>query len=147
MLHSVHIHHPIRAVSAALARGFREWFPDLDGASPPAGGQRVVEIGIQKKLSVEFGEPVAAGSWTEVPISWKAASVHELFPIMTGKVEVAPVDGRNTQLTVCGTYQPPLDRLGKYLDDALMHKVAEATVKDLAESLALGIETLVRSDG
>ena len=146
MIHSVHIHHPILAVSLALASGFREWFPDPARTSPATGGSRVIEVGIQKKIAVEFGEPVVAGSWTEVPISWKATSVHELFPVMTGKIEVAPVDRRTTQLTVCGIYQPPLDRLGKYLDDAFMRSEAEAAVRDLAQSLAERLETRVRSE-
>ena len=64
---------------------------------------------------------------------------------MTGKVELAPVDSRTTRLTVCGMYRAPLGGLGEFLDDALMHKVAEATVKDLAESIAERLDALVRS--
>jgi hypothetical protein len=109
-------------------------------------GPQVAGIGIRKKVAIEFGEPVAAGSWTEVPVSWRARSVPQLFPVMTGKIELAPVDSRSTKLTVCGMYQPPLGSLGEYLDDALMHKVAEATVRDLAESIAERLEALVRSE-
>jgi hypothetical protein len=144
--HSVHIDSPILAVSVALARGPGEWFPRLEEPSQAAVGPLVAGIGIRKKVDVEFGEPVAAGSWTEVPVSWRARSVPRLFPVMTGKIELAPVDSRNTKLTVCGMYQPPLGSLGKHLDDGLMHKVAEATVRDLAESIAGRLETLVRSE-
>jgi hypothetical protein len=146
VLHSVHINSPILDVSLALAKGSSEWFPRLDETSLAEVGPQVAGIGIRKKVAVEFGEPIAAGSWTEVPVSWRATSVGELFPLMTGKIELAPVDSRVTRLTVCGMYQPPLGRLGKYLDDALMHKVAEATVKDLAESIAQRLAILVRSE-
>jgi hypothetical protein len=108
-------------------------------------GPKVAGIGIRKKVDVEFGEPVTAGSWTEIPVSWHARSVPQLFPVMTGKIELAPVDGRNTRLTVCGMYRAPLGDLGEFLDDALMHKVAEATVKDLAESIGERLEALARS--
>jgi hypothetical protein len=134
------------AVSVALARGSSEWFPRLEEPSLAAVGPRIAGIGIRKKVAIEFGEPVAAGSWTEVPISWQATTVRELFPLMTGKIELAPADSRTTRLTVCGMYQPPLGSLGKHLDDAVMHKVAEATVRDLAESIAKRLETLVRSE-
>ena len=87
-------------------------------------------------MVIEVGAPLAAGSWTEVPITWSATYIQRLFPVMTGKVELAPVDARVTRLTVCGMYQPPLGRLGKHFDDALMHRVAGATVKELAESIA-----------
>ena len=55
---------------------------------------------------------------------------------MTGKVELAPVDAGVTRLTVCGMYEPPFGSLGKHLDDALMHRIAEATVRELADSIA-----------
>jgi predicted RNA methylase len=60
---------------------------------------------------------------------------------MTGTVELAPVDARVTRLTVCGMYEPPFGRLGKHLDDAVMHKFAEATVRELAGSIAKRLET------
>ena len=143
--HSVHIDSPISAVSSALARGAREWFPRHEEPILAAVGPRVAGVGIRKKVAIEFGEPMTAGSWTEVPISWKATTLHKLFPVMTGKVELAPVDSRNTRLTVSGMYEAPLGRLGKHLDDALMHKVADATVKDLAESISERLQGLVRS--
>jgi hypothetical protein len=144
--HSVHIDIPIFAVSSALARGAGEWFPRFEEPSLAAVGPQVAGIGIRKKVAIEFGEPVTVGTWTQVPITWKATTVHKLFPVMTGKIELEPVDSRNTRLTVCGMYEAPLGRLGKHLDDALMHKVAQATVKDLAESIAERLEALVRSD-
>ena len=110
-----------------------------------AVGPLVAGVGIRKKVDVEFGEPVAAGSWTEVPITWQATSIPKLFPVMTGKIQLAPADSRNTRLTVCGMYRAPLGDLGEYLDDVLMHRVAEATVKDLAVSIAARLKSLVRS--
>jgi hypothetical protein len=133
------------AVSVALARGPGEWFPGLEEPGLAAVGPQIAGIGIRKKVAIEFGEPVAAGSWTEVPVSWRARSVPQLFPVMTGKIELAPVDSRNTRLTVCGMYRAPLGDLGEHLDQAFMHNVAEATVRDLAESIAERLEALVRS--
>jgi len=138
--HSVHIESPIEVVSSVFAKGPRKWFPRLESASHAAVGPTVAGVGIQKKVAIEVGEPLTTGSWTEVPITWRATFIKELFPVMTGKVELAPVDPRVTRLTVCGMYQPPLGRIGKHLDDALMHRVAEATVRELAESIAKRLE-------
>jgi hypothetical protein len=143
--HSVHIDGPISAVSLALARGSSEWFPGLEERSLATVGPQVGGVGIRKKVVIEFGEPTVAGSWTEVPVSWKATSVRKLFPAMTGKIELAPVDPGVTRLTVSGMYQPPLGSLGKHIDDAFMHRVADATVKDLAESISERLQALVRS--
>lgn len=133
--HSVHIDSPIEVVTAALTRDPRRWLPHLDGGRT-AIGPRVAGVAIQKEVVIEVGEPLTAGSWTEVPITWSATYIKRLFPVMTGKVELAPVDARVTRLAVCGMYQPPLGRLGKHFDDALMHWVADATVKELAQSIA-----------
>jgi carbon monoxide dehydrogenase subunit G len=56
--------------------------------------------------------------------------------MMTGRIELAPVDKDVTRLTVSGMYEAPLGRVGRQLDEALMHKVAEGTVHELAESIA-----------
>jgi hypothetical protein len=143
--HSVHIGGPVLEVSLALAKGAGEWFPRLEEPGRTAVGPSVAGIGIRKKVDVEFGEPVAAGSWTEVPVSWRASTVPQLFPMMTGKIELAPVDSRTTRLTVCGMYQAPLGELGEFLDNALMHRVAKGTVKDLAESIGERLGAVVRS--
>jgi hypothetical protein len=46
------------------------------------------------------------------------------------------VEEQVTRLTVSGMYEPPLGRLGTLIDDAVMHSVAEATVRELTESIA-----------
>jgi len=43
---------------------------------------------------------------------------------------------------VSGVYEPPLGRVGEDLNEAVMHPVAELTVRELAEAIA---KRLVRS--
>jgi len=145
--HSVHVGRPIEAVRVALAAGPREWFPRFDDGGHAEVGPQFAGLGLRKKVAVEVGEPVTVGDCIEVPVTWQATFVQHLFPVMTGKVEVAPVDSRITRLTVCGMYEAPLGRLGKHLDDALMHRAAEATVKELAESIAKRLEIGLSNEG
>ncbi len=142
--HSVHIDRPIEGCTATLARGPRRWFPHLEDKSKYGVGPRIAGLAIRKRVIVETGEPVHEGTWTQVPITWKSSFPKKLFPVMEGKVELAPADGRITRLTVSGMYEAPLGRVGKELDDALMHRVAEATVKELAESIAKQLESSLR---
>ena len=144
--YSLHIERSIEAVTSALIRGPRKWFPRIDGDGSAAVGPSVAGVGLRKKVRVSIGEPVTGGSWTEVPIAWQANPIMKMFPVMTGKVELAPVDARVTRLTVCGMYEPPFGRLGKHLDDAFMHGVAEATVRDLAESIAERLDGAASAD-
>jgi hypothetical protein len=140
---SLHIDHPVEAVKAILAAGPHAWFAHLDGPGETEVGPHVAGIGLRKKVAVEVGPLVTTGDWTEIPVTWKATFIEKLFPVMTGKVELAPVDARTTKLKVCGMYEPPFGPLGKQVDDAFMHKVAEATVADLAMSIARLIDAAV----
>jgi hypothetical protein len=134
--HSVHIAQPVVACTDALLGGPPKWFLDLGGKKKSTVGVHIAGIPVRKRVEVELGEPVKTTTWTVIPLSWKATFPRKLFPVMTGKIELAPVDKNVTRLTVSGMYEPPLGRVGRQLDEALMHKVAEATVQELAESIA-----------
>lgn len=115
-------------VSGVLVEAPDAWFPK-------AVGLHVAGVPVRKKVQVEFGEPVRTSTWAVVPVTWKATFPEKLFPAMSGKVDVAPVSKDTTRLTVSGMYEPPLGHLGERLNHALLHKAAEAAVKELAESI------------
>jgi hypothetical protein len=140
---SVQIDQPVEAVTAVLAAGPREWFARLDASGKTSVGAQVAGIVLRKEVAVEVGLPVTTGDWTEIPVTWRATFIEKLFPVMVGKVELAPVDARTTKLTIGGMYEPPLGPLGRRLNDAFMHTVAEATVSDLARSIAERLEAAV----
>ncbi|HET7419558.1 MAG TPA: hypothetical protein VFL27_04185 [Candidatus Dormibacteraeota bacterium] len=127
--HSVRIQRPVRAISAVLVDAPRAWFPK-------AVGLHVAGVPVRKKVAVEFGEAVRTSTWAVVPITWKATFPEKLFPVMHGKVDVSPVTKDETKLTVSGMYEPPLGKVGEQLNEALMHNVAQGTVKELAEQIA-----------
>ena len=134
--HSIHIDHPVKACTEVLMSGPSKWFPDLSGKNVGSVGMHVAGVPVHKRVTVELGEPVKTSTWMVIPLAWKATFAEKLFPAMTGKIELAPVDKSETRLTVSGMYQPPLGRLGQQIDEAVMHNVAQATVKELAESIA-----------
>jgi hypothetical protein len=125
--HSVQIDQPVESVMAVLAAGPAEWFARLDDFA---------RVGLRKKITVEVGLPLTVGDRTTIPVTWKAAFIEKLVPVMTGNVELAPIDAQTTELTVSGIYEPPLAKLGILLDETFMRKVAQRTVIDLAGSIA-----------
>ena len=127
--HSVRLQHPIENVSAALLEPPTKWFPK-------AIGFHMAGVAVRKKVAVEFGDAVKTSTWAVVPVTWKATFLEKLFPAMTGKVSAAPLSKEETRLTISGMYDPPLGKLGEQLNEALMHKVAERTVRELATSIA-----------
>jgi hypothetical protein len=136
--HSVHLQHPVKDISAALLEDPAKWFPKSVGVH--VGG-----VPVRKRVTIEFGDPVKTATWAVIPISWKPTFGRTLLPEMNGKVELAPVSSDETRLTVSGMYEPPLGKLGEQLDEALMHNVAEGTVRELAESIAERLNRSVSS--
>jgi hypothetical protein len=134
--HTVHIPHPIEDCVSALARGPRSWFPSLEDDGSSLVGIKVAGVPVKKRVGVVVGNVIKDGSWAQVSITWKATAGESLFPIFDGKLQLAPVDSKATRLTLSGMYAPPLGRIGLELDDAVMHRVADATVKDLARSIS-----------
>jgi len=127
--HSVHIQQPVKTLSETLLHDPAKWLPRSVGVH--VGG-----VPVRKRVTIQFGEPVKTSTWAVIPISWQPTFGRKLLPEMNGKVELAPVSTSETRLTVSGMYQPPLGKVGEQLDEALMHNVAEGTVKELAESIA-----------
>lgn len=134
--HSVHISRPATECARVLQRGARTWFPRLQGDHSSEVGLRVAGVSVRKRVTVELGEPEQKGNWTNVPISWKATFPEQLFPVLVGRLELVPVERDVTRLTVSGMYEPPLGGLGKLIDEAVMHSVAAATVREVTESIA-----------
>jgi hypothetical protein len=136
--HSVHIKRSVQDVSSSLIDSPSKWFPR-------SVGLHVAGVPVRKKVTVEFGDPVKTTTWAVVPVTWKATFPEKLFPIMHGKVDVSPVTNDETKLTVSGMYEPPLGRLGEELNEAVMHRVAQGTVRELAESIAKRLEKPAKS--
>jgi hypothetical protein len=134
--HSVHINQPVAECSAALAREPRTWFPHLHADNASDVGLRVAGVPVHKRVIVQIGEAETQGDSTNMPISWRATYPEHLFPILLGRLELVPVDTKVTRLTVSGMYEAPLGRLGALIDGAIMHGVAEATLREVTESIA-----------
>src|ERR1700694_5973643 len=114
--HSVHIAHSVAACSDALMSGPKKWFPRLTGENVGSVGVHIGGVPVRKRVVVTLGEPVKTATWTLIPLDWKATFPEQLFPRMTGRIELAPVDKTVTRLTVSGMYEPPLGKLGKGLN-------------------------------
>jgi ribosome-associated toxin RatA of RatAB toxin-antitoxin module len=66
--------------------------------------------------------------------------MHSLFPELRGLFKLAGVDARRSRLSFEASYEPPGRLAGQLVDQALMHRVAEASVREfvLRTAQALG---------
>jgi hypothetical protein len=91
---------------------------------------------LAKEVSLQVGEPIRAHAHTTVPLMWDATGSSSLFPRMLADLIVAPLGASRAQLTFRGSYDPPLGAVGEALDRAVLHRVAEASVKGFMDRIA-----------
>ena len=141
---------PFDEVERALLADPGSWLPGMATEAEDQGERLLVEVGfevgddrrVNREVEIEVGEPVSVPSTTTtLPIAWKAKRGTHAFPQLDADIEIAALGAGRTQLSMSARYRPPLGMVGRALDRALMHRVAEATVKDfldrVGERLAL----------
>lgn len=84
-----------------------------------------------------------------LPISWEAAEGHVLFPTVDATLEVAAMSLHPpmVQVTLAGTYEPPLGPLGRVIDRAVTRRLAEAVIHRFVHDVAERLEHLVDRAG
>jgi hypothetical protein len=90
-------------------------------------------------LVFQLGKPVAFPSMTSLPMTWEPLGMDGLFPRLDADIEVGPLGEDRTQLAISARYRPPLGVVGRAIDRVLLHRVAEATVKDFLDRVGRAI--------
>ena len=146
----VEIDAPFEAVEAAILNGPEGWIPGLAREVGDRGERLLADVGLgqpgshlRREVTISIGEPMRFPSKTVLPMGWKPASGGRLLPGLEADIEVAPLGEHRTQLAISARYQPPLGAIGQALDRALLHRVAEGTVKDFLDRAALKLPHLL----
>lgn len=69
-------------------------------------------------------------------LTWTATGPTALFPKMEADLAIEPLGSDLTQLSFQGSYTPPFGAAGLLLDKWALHRVAEASVKNLVDRVA-----------
>ena len=127
----------------ALLEGPEHWVPGLFADAEHRGRALLTEVGfavdthrIDREVELELGRPYLSGSATRIPLTWRATSRERLFPQLEADIEIAALGADRSQLSMDARYRPPLALVGRALDRALLHRVAEATIKDFVDRVA-----------
>ena len=147
---SVHVELPAASVAARL-RGEAAWLAPLageaDGEVASVHGESArVRVGpggpawLGKLVAVRLGEPSGDDEDLAVPILWEATGASGLFPRLDGELRLRVVDADRSELRLTGRYRPPLGRAGHAIDEALLARVARATVRSFLRRVARAIE-------
>lgn len=105
---------------------------------------------VAKDVHIEVGgfEPRAV-TRNVVPLRWHAESGRLLFPELTAELEICAItfDPPLTQLTVTGSYEPPMGLLGAGADRLVLHRLAEATLHRFTSEAADQLRRAVEARG
>jgi hypothetical protein len=63
-----------------------------------------------------------------------------IFPMLDGDLELAPLGSERCRLTLSASYMPPFGDVGRALDRALLHRVAQSTVRSFLARVAMSLE-------
>lgn len=102
-----------------------------------------VAPGMSKLVEVHFLKVVNRGESAVLALRWEATGPGgRLIPALDADICLTPAGVRSTRLSLAGVYRPPLAALGAGLDKAIVHRVADATVRSLLARVA---DVLARS--
>ena len=132
---------PYDRVEAALLSDPGTWILGEARAADDAGEKLLSDVGfavtnghrVDKLVEISFGQPVRAFGQARLPMSWSATGPARLFPSFEADLEIAALGPARTQISISGRYRPPMGAVGRVFDRALLHRVAEATVKDFLD--------------
>jgi len=139
---------PTPEVEAAFEGGVENWMPALVHQADKNGAAILSQLGftignrlIHRDIEVSVGAPRRVASATLIPIRWRAASGSSLFPVLDGQLEIASVGPAITQVGLSATYEPPLGLAGRVADRALLHRIAEITIKGFLDAVGERLES------
>jgi hypothetical protein len=141
---------PFADVEATLLAEAEGWVPGLLRDAEDRGNDLMAEVGfgrgerrVEKTVEIHLGSPFRMDRKTLVPMTWRAAGEERLFPYLDADLEIGALGPTRTQLSISARYRPPMGPLGRAIDRALLHRVAEATIKDFLDRVG---ERLLRSE-
>lgn len=98
-------------------------------------GPRGERSPVAKAIHLRVGEAVESSDARRIPLTWEATGTPGLFPKMDAELVVARVGDNLTQVKIQGHYEPPLGGVGRLIDKAFLHRVAEASTKELVDRI------------
>ncbi len=96
---------------------------------------------IAREVRVRIRGTRYRGEASVISLTWEDAQRPGLFPVLDGDLELAPVGAESCRLTLSATYTPPLGDFGADLDRAVLHHVAQSTVRSFLRQVATNLES------
>lgn len=130
-----HVEADLATASDMLGGEPARWLPAP--GEPAVGGWSVELVAngalpravARHSVIVDVGPPLVTEQRMLRTITWRSATAPGIFPVFDGDLELIGLQGDLCQLSLIGTYRPPLSVAGGAGDALLGHSVAEACVR------------------
>lgn len=131
---------PPEGVEAELLASGDTWLPSIAEDARVYGERLFSTLGIENaplpsRVEVKLGRPRRARGLTRVPIEINAEQGSRLYLVIVGQLGIGPIGPSITQLGITAAYQPQTRLIRRVGDRALLHRVAEASVRELMEQI------------
>jgi hypothetical protein len=128
----------VRARLGALAQGGLLMSASNDAYGAEITGlMRVGPAGITRLVRVQFRDLLERPNIAGLALRWEVTGPGgALFPVLDADLELVRAGPQTTWLTLNGAYRPPLGALGQVLDRAILHRVADATIRGFLSRIA-----------
>jgi hypothetical protein len=130
-------------VRAAMLLDPRDWLTGLAAEASDEGDRLVVNVGLEvagqqvgHRAHLEVGEPLISDRVLMLPLRLRATDHRRLFPTLEGSLDAAWLGPGRTYLAFSVQYEPPLGLVGRAVDRALLHRVAETVAQRFLQSVA-----------
>jgi hypothetical protein len=137
---------PVATVEQALVNSLAGWLSAMAGEAQARGDGLLGEVGVgplgaqlRRQVRIRLGEPVQFPSMTSLPLTWEPVGLEGVLPHLDANLELGSLGEDRTQLAISARYRPPLGVVGRAVDRVLLHRVAEATLKDFLDRLGQAI--------
>jgi len=137
---------PLATIRKPFSRA-GQWLTDLASAAEDDGEALRLQIGptwvggrVTREVEVTLGLTRERGEALVVPLVWTATGFAAMFPMLSGDLELAPLGPERCRLTLAASYLPPFGDVGRALDHALLHRVAQSTVRSFLARVATSLE-------
>ena len=137
------------AVRPAMLLHPPRWLDGLMDAAEEDGERLLVQVGLSvgghelsRRARLEAGFPIATERVVSLPLRMRVEDHERLFPILEGTLDAAWLGPGLTHLALAMQYEPPLGVVGRVVDRALLHRVAEVVAQRFLENAARHLASL-----
>jgi hypothetical protein len=103
-------------------------------------GPRGPAPGISRLTEIRFQSLTAHDGRAGLALRWEARGPGgRLFPVLDADLTLTSAGENAALLTLSGAYRPPLGNLGAELDRLLLHRVAEATIRNFLDRVSAAL--------